>query len=73
MPILAVQYSLKILSSPIINLLFSPLYFRSCGIEPIEQKGKKIFDSPMSVSPHMFTEDLIILLFAILTLSSIIE
>ena len=35
-PKFAVQCSLKILLLPIINLLFSPRYFKSCGTDPIE-------------------------------------
>ena len=48
-------YSLNLLLLPITNEFFSPLYFRSCGGVPIDEKGYIWLFSPIFVLPTIFT------------------
>ena len=48
-PVFIVVYSLIIFPLPIVTLVFSPLYFKSCGSLPIEAKGKILLPFPIEV------------------------
>ena len=61
------------LLSPIINLESSPLYFKSWGIEPIEEKGKNLLFFPISVLPVTWTFEISSVPYSIVTFSSIIQ
>src|SRR5580698_1242338 len=52
-PRFMVQNSRNTLRSPIVSWVGSPLYFLSCGAEPIEANGKIWLSSPMRVGPSM--------------------
>ena len=51
----------------------SPSYFKSCGSEPIEVKGKKVFSLLIFVLPKIDTWDINLLFFPISTLSPITQ
>ena len=52
-PVLKVQNSRTVLRSPITSCVTSPPWEMSCGMAPMELKGKKRLSRPMVVRPSI--------------------